>query len=174
MLRGLLLSIALLSSPSILLARASEKDPKMELAIELLALMDVDQMLTSMHAQLESMISTQIEQVAKCEAMKPAIQEYSRDMTALITTQLRAETFMPEVAQIYVDVFTHEELEAVLAFYRSPVGQKMLAKMPELMQRSMTVGQEQMTELMPEIETAAGEFGKKIAELQSECDMTDE
>lgn len=170
MLRGFLLSIVLLSSTFTGRAEEARNDPKFDLAIDILALMDMDQMLVSMHGQMESMISAQIEQVAECEAMKPAIQAYSRDMTALITTQLSAETFMPEIAQIYVDVFTQEELEAVLAFYRSPTGQKMLAKMPELMQRSMAVGQQQMTGLMPEIEAAAGEFGEKIAALQSECD----
>ena len=174
MLRGLFLSLLLM--PLSLPGQAEEvkNDPKLDLAIELLALMDMDQLLPSMREQMESAISAQIEQVAECEAMKPAIQDYSRNMTALITTQLNAESFMPEIAQIYVDVFTQEELEAVLEFYRSPIGQKMLAKTPELMQRSMAIGQQKMAELMPKIEVAVDEFSEKIAALQSECNDTDE
>ena len=40
---------------------------------------------------------------------------------------------MDEMATIYERTFTEEELDAMLAFYSSPVGQSMLKKMPQMM-----------------------------------------
>lgn len=45
-------------------------------------------------------------------------------------------------AQIYARHFTVEELHQIAAFYRTPVGTKMLATMPQLMSESMQVGQQ--------------------------------
>lgn len=174
MLRGLFLSIVLLLPLSVTGNDDAKNDPKMDLAIELLALMDMDQIIEATRGQIESMIAAQIDQVAECDAMRPAIKDFSRDMGALVTTQLSADAFMPQIAQIYVDVFTENELEAVLAFYRSPVGEKMLTKMPELMQRSMAISQAQVTALMPRIEAAATEFGEKIEAARSECENADD
>jgi uncharacterized protein len=45
------------------------------------------------------------------------------------------------VAAVYARNFTADELRQVTAFYRTPVGQKMLEKLPAITQESMTVGQ---------------------------------
>ena len=45
-------------------------------------------------------------------------------------------------AILYSSNFSAEELRAVTAFYKTPVGQKYLQKQPALAQQSMTVGQQ--------------------------------
>lgn len=45
------------------------------------------------------------------------------------------------IIPIYLKHFTAEELEATLAFYRSPAGRSILQKMPVVMQESMAAGQ---------------------------------
>lgn len=172
MLRSLILSLCLLS-PMASADEPSADDPKLALAIELLAVIDMDQMFTAMQSQVESMITGQLQQLETCEAMKPAIEGYSKDMGALIGSKLTAEQFMPEIAQLYAEVFTQAELQGLLDFYRSPLGEKMLAKMPELMQRSMTIGQNQMTALMPEIEAAAERFGDEIEAARAQCEESE-
>lgn len=42
---------------------------------------------------------------------------------------------------IYTDVFSQEELEALVEFYRSPAGRSMERTQQELMQRTMAVSQ---------------------------------
>ncbi|MBS0473065.1 MAG: DUF2059 domain-containing protein [Proteobacteria bacterium] len=44
-------------------------------------------------------------------------------------------------ACLYVHHFTKDDLEAMLAFYRSPIGVKVLAEMPGIMQEGMGLGQ---------------------------------
>jgi len=55
------------------------------------------------------------------------------------------------VVPVYDRNFTDEEIEGMLAFYSSPVGQKVLAKLPVVLQESMQVGQSWGQELSKKI-----------------------
>ena len=46
------------------------------------------------------------------------------------------------VIPIYVKHLTAEEMDASIAFYRTPIGQSILQKMPAVMQESMQAGQQ--------------------------------
>lgn len=46
-----------------------------------------------------------------------------------------------QMADIYMETYTKDEIEQMLKFYRSPVGQKISKKAPELMEKSMKAGQ---------------------------------
>ncbi len=45
------------------------------------------------------------------------------------------------VIPIYAKYFTDEEIKALIAFYSTPLGQKVIATLPAVMQESMEVGQ---------------------------------
>lgn len=49
---------------------------------------------------------------------------------------------MDQVSLIYAEVFTEEELDAMLAFYTSPAGQSMIKKMPQMMGHTMQLSQQ--------------------------------
>ena len=48
-----------------------------------------------------------------------------------------------------------------MAFYKTPIGQAMLAKMPQLMSKSMEISQRRMAGLMPEIQRQMQEVMQK-------------
>ncbi|MQA37892.1 DUF2059 domain-containing protein [Rugamonas aquatica] len=52
-----------------------------------------------------------------------------------------AEDIMVETIPLYARTYTGDELKQIAAFYRSPVGTKMLASMPGLMAEGMQIGQ---------------------------------
>ncbi|HYH46685.1 MAG TPA: DUF2059 domain-containing protein [Thermoanaerobaculia bacterium] len=66
-----------------------------------------------------------------------------------------------ELARVYMDTFTEAEIREITAFYRTPVGQKTVAKMPELMQKGAAIGMrlagEHSAELTEMIEKAKAE-----------------
>jgi len=39
---------------------------------------------------------------------------------------------LPEIAKLYKETFTESEVRELIAFYQTPVGQKVLAKLPEV------------------------------------------
>lgn len=51
------------------------------------------------------------------------------------------DTMLRETANLYARHFTADELRQITAFYKTPVGVKMLASMPQLMTESMQMGQ---------------------------------
>ena len=64
---------------------------------------------------------------------------------------------------IYVKVFTEDELKEIIQFYRSPLGQKLLNKMPELLQESIEKMQILVQDKMPEFQER---LQKTITELE--------
>ena len=83
--------------------------------------------------------------------LKPAVTqdrpEIERDYDAIMP--MLADAFAPyysamvdDIATVYANNFTAAELREIEAFYRQPVGQKLLEKTPVLAQQSMQVGQD--------------------------------
>jgi hypothetical protein len=83
--------------------------------------------------------------------LKPALTqdrpEIERDYDAMMP--MIADTFTPYytsmvdgIATVYANNFTAAELREIEAFYRQPIGQKMLDKMPAISQQALAVGQE--------------------------------
>ena len=55
--------------------------------------------------------------------------------------EVRPEDLVNMVIPVYDRNFTAEEIEGMIVFYSSPIGQKVLAKLPVVMQESMQIGQ---------------------------------
>jgi hypothetical protein len=84
------------------------------------------------------------------QQLKPAIvqgrPEVERDFDAMVPIMLeiantRSAAMIEEVAGVYARNFSAGEMQQLIAFYRTPVGQKFLEKTPAVMQESMAVGQ---------------------------------
>ena len=73
-------------------------------------------------------------------------------VVAQIEERMSWDKVKPEYTKVYADVFSEEEITGIVAFYKTPIGQAMLAKMPQLMSKSMEISQRRMADLMPEIQ----------------------
>jgi hypothetical protein len=67
---------------------------------------------------------------------------------------------------IYQRHLSHEDIEAILAFYSSPVGQKLLREQPAMMQEGMKVGGEIGRRRLETMMQQMDEFIKKMAQDQ--------
>jgi hypothetical protein len=56
-----------------------------------------------------------------------------------------------EIAKLYATHFTEQELKAILAFYRSPAGKKMLAQQPAVVDASMKFAQDWANKLSEQV-----------------------
>lgn len=70
------------------------------------------------------------------DAMIPVLQEIMSGKNEQIAK------LVDDIAMVYARNFTVDEMRRVTAFYREPVGQKFLDKMPVITQESMLAGQE--------------------------------
>jgi uncharacterized protein len=82
--------------------------------------------------------------------LKPAIvqnrPEAERDFDAMLPVivesfNTRMNEVIDQISVVYARTFTADELREAVAFYRGPTGQKIVQKLPALLQESMAVGQ---------------------------------
>lgn len=116
-------------------------------AEELLQLMQGDQMMKMMEPMMKGMMAQMGKDIPAEQRAK--VGEMQGKMMALVAVSFSKAK--PALAKVYTDTYTEEEIDGILAFYKSPAGKAFLQKMPEVMQRSMPVMMQMMGDLQPEI-----------------------
>ncbi|MEJ2432209.1 MAG: DUF2059 domain-containing protein [Pseudolabrys sp.] len=83
----------------------------------------------------------------------PGLAKDLNEVAAKIRTELqpRFHEISDEVALLYAKNFTQDQLKAILAFYKSPAGQKLLQKQPDVIDSSMKFAQNWANKLSDEV-----------------------
>ena len=140
----ILLMILILNS-SFLMAQ-SEK------AQELVKVMEITKMMDSSQQEIikysESMIAAQGLSSDQQEAAKKLARE------SMMTTfgKMKSIDWNTLFAEIYAENFSDQEIQELINFYKSPIGQKMLERQPAIMKSTMTKMQTEMVKIMPELQ----------------------
>jgi hypothetical protein len=143
---SLIIGVAILWCSSSVRADEASKSAKAE---ELLQLTQGDQMLKMMEPMMKGMVAQMDKDMSAEQRAK--VGEMQGKMMALVAVRLSKAK--PALVKVYTDTYTEEEIDGILAFYKSPVGKAFLQKMPEVMQRSMPVMMQMMGDLQPELKT---------------------
>ena len=113
----------------------------------------MDTMYDAMSAQIPSMF----EQMGIGEDLQPIMDRHMDRVFKAMREEMSWEKMEPMVVRLYVQHYSEEELNELSRFYESPVGQKFLDKMPEVMGASMEMAQEMMAGFyarLPELQEA--------------------
>ncbi len=137
-------------------------------AKQLLDLMNADQAIEQAYGQMYSQLSGMAEQLGITEDQRPMFESYLERMVVVMKEELSWERMEPFVIDAYVSVYSEEELKGLSEFYASPIGQKFVAKMPELMQATMEMTQKMMGELIPRITEIQQELMAEARKGQSD------
>jgi uncharacterized protein len=111
--------------------------PEMAAARELVTLMRMPDQFKAMLPQIMQVLRPTIVQG------RPEV-EHDVDIiipVLLQTANARVAELTDQIAPVYARHFTADELRTLVAFYRQPLGQKLLEKMPVLLQEGMALGQ---------------------------------
>ncbi|MFT3680361.1 MAG: DUF2059 domain-containing protein [Ferruginibacter sp.] len=57
-------------------------------------------------------------------------------------SEIKAEDVVNMVVPVYLKYYSAEEIEQLIAFYKTPLGKKIIAVTPAIIQESMKIGQE--------------------------------
>lgn len=68
----------------------------------------------------------------------------------------------PSFVKIYTGTYAEEELDGIVAFYRSPAEQSYLRNMPSVARRSTAIGQQVFIDMMPEIKRICEDMGPNL------------
>jgi hypothetical protein len=116
------------------------------------------QSLTIATDQVKSGIMRQLMGGKASPEMEKQMNAFQDKVAVVVSNALSWERLKPAYLKLYADAFSEEELEGILAFYKSPAGKAMVAKTPSLMQKATVVAQEKMTEAQPELRKLIEEF----------------
>ncbi len=96
------------------------------------------------------------------EADQPIFEKYNAKLFALMKEEMAWDTMKNDFIDICMKVFTEKEINEINRFYKTEVGQKMIEKLPALMQEAMALSQNNLKRLMPEIKKISEEMAREI------------
>lgn len=108
-------------------------------------------------ADLEKLYNESMEQTLAAQLRAaPMLAPYEDLFREFMTKHASWEVMKPDLVQVYREFFTEADMRAMIEFYETDFGRRMMAKMPALMARTSELSarrvQEHFPELMAEIE----------------------
>ena len=122
-----------------------------------LKLFEAMQLNITYEKSIESTVDMQIKS-------NPAIGPYRKVMLEFFSKYMSWNSLKDDMAQIYVEIFTIQELQELTAFYTTPVGKKAALLMPQLMTKGGELGIKRVQDNMAELQIMIAEEDKRIAE----------
>ena len=153
------IAIALITGVTLLWCAApmqADETSKAAKAEELLQLTQSDQMMKSFLAPMKGVLTAEMSKTDMPAEKRAKASEMQAKIMAMIADRLSKAR--PALVKAYADTFTEGEIDGILAFYKSPAGQALLQRMPQVMERSMPVIMQLMGDLQPEIKRMTEEL----------------
>ncbi len=129
------------------------------LAGELLGLLKVDKTMEAAFASMTQMQASMGGAANATPEQRAKAQQRMEAVLGEVKSVMSWEKIKPMFVEIYAEVFTPEELQGMIDFFRSPVGQKWIEKQPQLQAATMQKMQGLMREMQPKIRAAVERAG---------------
>ena len=111
-------------------------------AEQLMATMDMEMLFNE---AIKASMDLQVQQ-------NPQLGQYRSVMEEFFSKYFTYATIKEPLTTVYAESFTEKELKDLIAFYQTPTGQKAAKKQPELMQKGMQLGQQEVKNHLPELQ----------------------
>lgn len=113
-------------------------------------LLELIDMRGKIDASVETVVNLQLQQ-------QPALREHVELLRTFLDKYIGWTGMREELATMYQQAFTEEELNAMNSFYSSPAGQKLIQRLPALIQQRDRIAMQRLQEHI-------GELQQEIAE----------
>jgi hypothetical protein len=132
-------------------------------AEKFLLLAHADKLATPVFAQVQQMFAQRFAQAGGSDSKKALLETYQAKANAVLEKAVGWKQMKPEMVALYTSNFTESELKELIEFYQSPLGKKLMEKMPALSGQSAQLTQKR-------IETVVPEVNKLLAEMMSQLE----
>ncbi len=151
-----LVSLLVLYALTSAVALGADAQPPSEQSIKrLLVVTEVKKLLDGATANIDASIDSSIKQALEGKPIneqgRKVLDEMRGRMAALVRESLVWEKMEPMFIDIYKRSLTQTEVDGILAFYETPAGKALVAKMPLIMQNTMEVMQGYIAKLAPQM-----------------------
>ena len=110
----------------------------------------VQQLMTVMRVRemtegnIENMLAAQLRQMPQLAPYAGILRDFYRE-------QMDWKVLEPEFTRVYLEVFSEPEVRELIGFYQTPLGQKLLTRMPALMAKSNELSTRRIQAAMPQL-----------------------
>ena len=137
---------------------------------ELFTLLHVDQVssqiMNNLNRQMQGLGTHQFGATPTPE-QKKQFDDFQGRFDGLVQQTIGWKVVEPDFVKLYSDTYTEPEIDSFLAFYKSPAGQTMLAKAPELSSKSVAITQQRMSSIEPQLRQMVADFVKQTTPASS-------
>jgi hypothetical protein len=75
-------------------------------------------------------------------ALKQSIPEASEEFWQDVAAEMNFDQLMTSIIPVYQEHLSEADIQAILTFYTTPAGKKLISSQPAIMQQSMQIGQQ--------------------------------
>jgi hypothetical protein len=120
----------------------------------------------AMADQMDGIMKNAFQQATQGQAVPPDAQEAfdkcRADVVAVMKEQFTWEKLQPMYFRIYQKSFSQEEVNGMIAFYKTPAGQSVMGKMPLVMQNTMSETMKMLGPMMQRVKAMQQEVAAKM------------
>jgi hypothetical protein len=132
-------------------------------AKELMTLLKTEHMVVQISDSIRKQVADAAAQVVGPDPSpekKAKLDDFEKQASQAVDEQLNWKAMEGPFTDIYVKSFTEEEMDAIIAFYKSPAGVTLLDKMPAVNDEVARFGQSKMVVLQPQLKQLYADFQK--------------
>jgi hypothetical protein len=82
-------------------------------------------------------------------------------VAGIVSDAVAWDKLKPAYLKLYLDAYSEEELDGIVAFYKSPAGQAMVTKTPELMTKASDIVRQKIAEVQPDLAKIVSDFASQ-------------
>ncbi len=128
-----------------------------------LKLANADRLGAPVYAQVQQMFAQRFAETKAPASKKALLETYQAKANTALDQAIGWNKLKPEMVKLYTANFTESELKDLVAFYQSPLGKKVMTKMPELAQQSAQLTQSKLESAVPVV-------NKLLADMTAELE----
>jgi uncharacterized protein len=136
---------------------------------QLLEVAQTRKLVDSVMAQMDNLMQQSIAQATQGQKIPPKVQndidQRRAEMVAMMKELLDWKKLEPLQLRVYQKTFTQQEVDGMVAFYKTPAGQAVIGKMPAVMQNTIDEMQQMMAPVMQKMQKMQQDV---VAEMKAE------
>ena len=113
--------------------------------------------------QVQQMFAQRFEQTKAPASKKAVLDSYQAKANAALDQAIGWNKLKPDMVKLYTSTFSESELKDLVKFYESPLGKKVLEKMPMVTQQSAQLTQQKLESAVPVV-------NKLLSDMTTELD----
>jgi len=162
-----IVGVALINCSIVLPVCWAADAPPTEASIkQLLEVSHAQKLVDSMMSQMDTLMKRAMAQATQGQQLSPKIQQevgqIETDMMAEMKNVLDWNKLVPMYVRVYQKSFNQQEIDGMLAFYKTPTGQAVLNKMPLVLQNTMTEVQQMLQPMMQHLQQKQQQIATEV------------